>query len=105
MILFYVLGITLLSAVVAFKLLYKDSVKAKNRLASQWQLFLKAQSLNDVKGICKFGTQLVYNKHLSLHQLNEMTDVINAYNEEHPELKKLKAALFNKKRHYNRELH
>ena len=104
MILFYVLAIIISIAIVGYFFLFKDRMKDQKNLEDDWQKFLKAKSLNDLKGIDIYGKQLVYNKFLRSEQLEEIISVVNSRISDFPELKKLKETAFNKKLHYDRTL-
>ncbi|WP_299106720.1 hypothetical protein [uncultured Winogradskyella sp.] len=104
MVLFYVLGSIVFIALTGYFFLFKDRFKDKENLEKHWRQFLKAKSLNDIKGIDIYGTQLIYNKFLLANQLEEIISVVNSKILDFPELKKLKEATFNKNLHYNRTL-
>lgn len=84
--------------------LWKDKKLDKKNLDSDWQKFLKAVSINDIKGIEVYGDKLIWNKYLLKEQLNQILDEVNSRVTNYPELKKLENNAINKKLHYNRLL-
>ena len=104
MILFYSLVIISLISIGIYYFIWKSKAKDKRNLDKDWQEFLKAESINNIKGIASNGDKLVWNKYLQIKHLDKIIEVTNSRVDKFPVLKKLANNAYNKKLHYNRTL-
>lgn len=80
-------------------------LRKKNHLLtieSDWNNFKKAIVNNHIEGVSKFGTHLIWNEHLNMNKLKEMSALIKTFEDRIPEhdtknnLKELKLLIYNK---------
>ena len=72
-------------------------------IISDWNKFEKAISNRHIKGVNKFGTELIWNEHLTMNKLNQISDSINNLGEDYSELEDLKMLIYNKRLDWNKE--
>ncbi|WP_299887807.1 hypothetical protein [uncultured Lacinutrix sp.] len=78
---------------------YRINLRKKRHsdtIKSDWINFKKAIANKHLKGINKFGTNLIWNEHLTMEMLKEMSTGINNLGKDYTELKELKILIYNK---------
>ncbi|WP_298421248.1 hypothetical protein [uncultured Kordia sp.] len=78
-------------------------------IVTDWNNFNKAITNNHIDGILKFGTELIWNEHLTMIQLKEMSELIKKFEKtdfkttKTNEYKELKLLIYNKYLDWNME--
>lgn len=71
-------------------------------IISDWNRFEKAITNRHIEGINKFGTELIWNEHLTMNKLNQISDSINNLGKDYSELEDLKILIYNKRLDWNK---
>ncbi|WP_231372771.1 hypothetical protein [Aureivirga sp. CE67] len=83
--------------------MYSIRKKDKKIIESDWRDFKKAVERNDILYISKIGTQLVWNKSMTVKRLKIMSKELEKFPTNIEEIEKLRLLIFNKKLHWERK--
>ena len=96
MILYSTFMITIGIAIIFHYLLSIRKKRQLESIKSDWTHFNRGVQNKLPEGIIKYGTNLVFNEHLTASQLEKMYSDIKNLVEEFPELEELRVLLYNK---------
>jgi hypothetical protein len=103
-----VLLFTLLFVILVLKsFLIWTKRRSKRHLESfekDWNSFKLALTEDNIENIRKYGLKIVWNVHLKPKYLKALSESVDSRINDHPELKELENAIFNKKLHWERHL-
>lgn len=101
-----ILLITLLSTATIVGLFFYYMVLIKKRdaktIGSDWKGFQNAVRHDRVEAIREYGERLIWNEHITVEQVKEMSNVINRLEKNHPELNDLKLIIYNKRKDWSK---
>ncbi|AGC78583.1 hypothetical protein LX97_02653 [Nonlabens dokdonensis] len=97
------LVITIGIVVIFFYYLSQRKKRNLKTIAADWKAFQNAITHQRIQAIERLGTQLVYNEHITVKQMKEMSRVINTLENEHKELTELKWIIYNKRKDWSKQ--
>jgi len=103
MILYTTFVVTIGIAIVFYYLINRRKKGHSETIKSDWNNFQKAITNKHIKGINEFGTKLIWNEHLTMEKLKEMSFSIKSLGKDYVELKELKILIYNKYLDWNKE--
>ena len=90
--------------IASFVLVKRRNKRHFKSFRPDWKKFELAIKEDDIESLRKYGTKLVSNVHLKLKHLKYISNSVDILVNEHPELKPLENAIYNKKLHWERSL-
>lgn len=91
---------TLVSSILHFYI-YKSRKQDRHTLLLDWNNFLVARSNEDISAIQKHGKKLIFNKFLQQDQLTVITETVDHFIDNNPNLEELRLAALNKQLGYD----
>ncbi|GAK94215.1 hypothetical protein JCM19298_690 [Nonlabens ulvanivorans] len=92
-------------AIVIFFFYYLSIIKKRDAktIDADWHHFQNAVKHHRIQAIEKYGTQLIWNEHITVEQVKEMSTVMKKLEKSHPELNELKLLIYNKRKDWSKK--
>lgn len=92
-------------ALVIFFFYYLSLIKKRDAktIDSDWINFQDAVKQHRIQAIEKYGTRLIWNEHITVEQVKEMSAVMKKLEKSHPELNDLKLVIYNKRKDWSKQ--
>ena len=86
-----------------YYLFYLQPKKHLKSFRKDWEKFNKSLSYNDKKNIVFFAKKLVWNVNIDMKHIEKIDTSLKKIENEHPEIKKIREDIYNKKSDWNIE--
>ncbi|MBF4985542.1 hypothetical protein FNJ87_14805 [Nonlabens mediterrranea] len=92
-------------SIVIFFFYYLSIIKKRDAktIDADWHHFQDAVKHHRIQAIEKYGTLLIWNEHITVEQVKEMSAVMKKLEKNHPELNDLKLVIYNKRKDWSKK--